>query len=88
MTIQCARCGQTVETKPRSYNQRYCQVCAAIVRSESVAKCRRKKAQAKHAAKTSAVLWAHAIKVMQKTGKSYAQCQVEGLFYTTEVDQI
>ena len=84
MTIRCARCGKVVEVKPKAYYQKYCPECSAESKTESIAKSRLKQAKAKRTVRTNADLWAHAIKVMQRTGKSYAQCQVEGLFYMTE----
>ena len=86
MTIQCMRCGKSVDVKRKGARPKYCRDCAIVVHREQTAKSHRKLAQAKKATKANADLWAHAIKVMRQTGKSYRECQVEGLFYTTEVD--
>lgn len=92
MTIQCARCGKDVEVKWTGARPKYCPDCAYLSKLERA----RESGRQRHARaagsnadiNTNADLWAHAIKVMQRTGKSYRECQVEGLFYTEEVDQI
>lgn len=86
MTIQCVICGKDVTVKHTGARPKYCPDCAARVQRERTIDSHRRRSQSKPLVRTNADLWAHAIKVMRQTGKSYAQCQVEGLFYTTEVD--
>ena len=84
MTIQCARCGKDVEVKWTGARPKYCPDCAYLSMLERARESSRQRharaASASAEIKTSTDLWARAIKVMQQTGKSYAQCQVEGLF--------
>lgn len=90
MTIKCVRCGKDVEVKWTGARPKYCPDCAYLAmleRSRASSRQRRARSAGANAEiKTNADLWAHAIKVMRQTGKSYRECQVEGLFYTTEVD--
>lgn len=92
MTIQCARCGKDVEVKWTGARPKYCPDCAYLSKLErsrdSRARGQDRIAKANAELRHNADLWDHAIEVMRQTGKSYRECQVEGLFYTTEVDQI
>ena len=85
MTIQCARCGKAVEIKHTGARPKYCPDCAYQSKLERSRESRARRpdrvAKAKADLRHNADLWDHAIKIMQRTGKSYAQCQVEGLFY-------
>lgn len=89
MIIQCARCDKAVEIKHTGARPKYCPDCAYLSKLERSRASRARRpdrvAKANADLRHNADIWAHAIKVMQRTGKSYAQCQVEGLFYEEDL---
>lgn len=84
MLRSCRLCGAPFEAQnnAQGYCSRDCSREAARIRDREYR--RRKKQASRPASRTvtpsNAAKWERALEVMRETGKSYGQCQAEGLF--------
>ena len=77
MLRSCKLCGAPFEARnnAQGYCSRECSREAARIRDRE-----RRREKRQNGPPSNAAQWAAALSVMRETGKSYGQCQAEGLF--------